>query len=247
MAASKSELTAAHKRYDEALALKSNNLPALDKWYRYELQSTLQTRQSDEKGALLTSKELVKLMKWKLTRGKFRPRLEQLAESNSDDFVQSQSKKALAQQRESESITSAKASLLTLNTLRGVGPATSSAILAAFSPKSMPFMSDEALEAAVALAGKPKYTVKEWEWYTKKMQERVKEEGWEGGVGELEAAAWAYVVLKRHNLLDKNSVTTTTAKHDEKSELGKYSERSPLAPEEPTPSSSPRKRRKVKR
>lgn len=55
------------ERYTEALAKKSNKLPDLDDWYRNELQSTVQSRKTSKEGAFLTTTELVKLMKWKLT------------------------------------------------------------------------------------------------------------------------------------------------------------------------------------
>lgn len=65
--ATKVELQESLERYEEALAKKSNKLFELDDWYRNELQSTVQSRKSSEVGAYLTTTELVKLMKWKLT------------------------------------------------------------------------------------------------------------------------------------------------------------------------------------
>ncbi|KAG4065403.1 hypothetical protein HA402_002801 [Bradysia odoriphaga] len=160
-----------------------------------ELQSTVQSRKSSKDGAYLTTTELVKLMKWKLTRGKFRPRLEQLAGSNSDDMVKNTTKEAFELLSKSTSIDSAKQSLLKLNCLKGIGPATSSAILSLFSPDSLPFMSDEALKFAAGLSEKPKYTVKEWEWFVAEMRKRMKKEDW-SGTDELEKAAWSFAVLK---------------------------------------------------
>lgn len=65
--ASKAELQKSLPRYEEALERKSKKLPELDDWYRNELQPTIQSRKSGKEGAYLTTKELVKLMKWKLT------------------------------------------------------------------------------------------------------------------------------------------------------------------------------------
>lgn len=90
---------------------------------------------------------------------------------------------------------SAKGSLLKLNTLKGIGPATSSAILSLFSPDSLPFMSDEALKFAAGLKDKPKYTVKEWEWFVVEMRNRMNREDW-SGTDELEKAAWSFAVFK---------------------------------------------------
>lgn len=95
----------------------------------------------------------------------------------------------------STSIDTAKQSLLKLNSLKGIGPATSSAILSLFSPDSLPFMSDEALKYAAGLDEKPKYTVKEWEWFVAEMRNRIKREDW-SGTDELEKAAWSFAILK---------------------------------------------------
>lgn len=65
--ASKYDLEKSLERYEEAVKNKSKNLPDLDNWYRNELQATVQSRKSTKEGAYLTTKELVKLMKWKLT------------------------------------------------------------------------------------------------------------------------------------------------------------------------------------
>ena len=228
MVVTKDQLRAAHVRYEEALQLKSDKLLALDQWYRSELSSTLQARQRDQDGAFLTTDELVKLMHWKLTRGKFRPRLEQLAQSNADSFVRAQTRKAFAILSESESPEAAKESLIVLNSLKGVGPATSSAILSPFKPHSMAFMSDEALEIAACLVGKPKYTVGEWQWYTEKMRERASEEAWEGGTSQLEQSAWAYAVLKRNAKLTTGEVQhPATKKTKKRSQTNEAPEQTP--------------------
>lgn len=65
--ASPSDLKAALPKYEEALVKKSNKLLVLDNWFHTELQSTVQDRRSSNEGAYLTTTELVKLMKWKLT------------------------------------------------------------------------------------------------------------------------------------------------------------------------------------
>lgn len=67
MCASEDDLKAAHLRYDEAVKLKSEKLPELDKWYREELPDIIKQRKASKEGAHLTTHELIKLMKWKLT------------------------------------------------------------------------------------------------------------------------------------------------------------------------------------
>ncbi|KAJ6649711.1 hypothetical protein Bhyg_04950 [Pseudolycoriella hygida] len=215
--ANKVDLQRSLQRYDEALATKSDRLPELDKWYRNELRSAVQSRKSDEDGAYLTTAELEKLVKWKLTRGKFRPRLEKLAGSNPDEIVKNTTKEAFSLLIESTSLAKVKESLLKLNTLKGIGPATSSAILSLFSPDSLPFMSDEALKFGAGLNEKPKYTVSEWEWFIGKMRNRVEKEGW-NGTDELEKAAWSFGTLKP-------SITSTTEKRPATSENSSQSKR----------------------
>lgn len=227
------ELETSLPKYEEALAKKSNKLPDLDNWYRNELHSIIQSRKSSKEGAYITTEELVKLMKWKLTvrhllfenvhlykidctllqRGKFRPRLEQLAGSNPDEIVKNTTQEAFSLLSDSTSIESAKEGLLKLNSLKGIGPATSSAILSLFSPESLPFMSDEALKFAAGLVEKPKYTIKEWEWFVGEMRKRTKKENW-SGTDELEKAAWSFAVLKTsiNNAKEDNKKRTSDEK-----------------------------------
>lgn len=139
-------------------------------------------------------------------RGKFRPRLEQLAGSNPNEIVKNITREAFSLLSDSTSIENAKESLLKLNSLKGIGPATSSAILSLFSPGSLPFMSDESLKFAAGLNDKPKYTIKEWEWFVVEMRKRMEKEDW-SGTDELEKAAWSFAVLKT------STNTEVTQKH----------------------------------
>ncbi|MCL4144444.1 UNVERIFIED_CONTAM: hypothetical protein GTU68_003861 [Idotea baltica] len=117
-----------------------------------ELCSTVKKRLKPH----ITRAELVDLMKWKLLRGKWRPRLVQFAESNSPDLVEDVSRKAvvLAEQDEIEE------AIQKLCCMKGVGPATASAILSACIPEKCAFFADEV--AQVFLEGKLNYTLKEY-------------------------------------------------------------------------------------
>lgn len=130
----------------------------LDKWYQEELPALISSRSEKH----LTQSELVKLMEWKLTRGKFRPKLQQLVASNGDDAVRECSRKAFGL------LPDVQAAVAALSALKGVGPATASAVLAAGAPESAAFMSDEAMESVPGL--KPiQYTAKHYALYLQKM------------------------------------------------------------------------------
>lgn len=67
----------------------------------------------------------------------FRPRLLDFVSSLDDAVVKSASQKAF------QSLPDISKSVSELTVLKGVGPATASAVLAAFAPELTPFMSDE--------------------------------------------------------------------------------------------------------
>ncbi|XP_067345433.1 uncharacterized protein zgc:112496 isoform X2 [Channa argus] len=95
---------------------KPGKLLSLDKWYQEELPLLISSRPHKH----VTLSELVKLMEWKLTKGKFRPRLQQLVASNSDETVEKCSRKAFSL------LPDVQAAIAELSFLKGVGPATAS-------------------------------------------------------------------------------------------------------------------------
>ncbi|KAL8593312.1 hypothetical protein ACOMHN_009965 [Nucella lapillus] len=162
---------------------KGKDLLKFDIWYQEELAAVLSQR-SDK---CIKHDELAKLMKWKLMRGKFRPRLQELAESNSAASVEAASKKAspqispqmlavqhfprgkfrprlqeLAESNSAASVEAAskkafkalpnlRSAIEALTVLRGIGPATASAVLAVGAPHLAPFMADESMQALPGL------------------------------------------------------------------------------------------------
>ncbi|XP_041363750.1 uncharacterized protein LOC121379279 [Gigantopelta aegis] len=137
--------TAVYFLYDKVLKAKSaklrgsntKELLSLDTWFQRELPSSIAERTDKH----ITHTELTKLMKWKLMRGKFRPRLQQLVETNSTDDVIEASKEAF------QSLPDLSSAVKRLTVLKAVGPATASAVLAAGAPAHAPFMADEAMLA----------------------------------------------------------------------------------------------------
>uniref|UniRef100_A0AAQ4S0E0 Zgc:112496 n=1 Tax=Gasterosteus aculeatus aculeatus TaxID=481459 RepID=A0AAQ4S0E0_GASAC len=177
----------AYASYWDAVEAKSNSkkpgkLLHLDKWYQEELPKLISGRPDKH----VTQSELVKLMEWKLTRGKFRQRLPQLG-----GFQQRVRRGEMFQKAIAE-----------LCCLKGVGPATASAVLAAGAPEQAAFMSDEATESVPGL--KPvQYTAKHYALYLGKMVERTEklnkvdpQQDWTPH--RLELCLWAWTTAKQH-------------------------------------------------
>ncbi|KAJ8284165.1 hypothetical protein COCON_G00030150 [Conger conger] len=157
------------EKYWQVVKLKSDGkgkkhgrLLPLDKWYQEELPAAIAGRSE----RYLTHSELAKLMEWKLTRGKFRPRLQQLVETNSSETVERCTKKAFSL------LPDITAAITELSSLKALGPATASAVLAAGAPEQAAFMADEAVESIPNL--KPiQYTVKHYSLYLQSVKERT--------------------------------------------------------------------------
>uniref|UniRef100_A0A672K1J0 Zgc:112496 n=1 Tax=Sinocyclocheilus grahami TaxID=75366 RepID=A0A672K1J0_SINGR len=95
-------------------------------------------------------------------KGKFRPRLQQLIGSNSEEAVQSSTSKAFGL------LPDVQAAITELCKLKGVGPATASAVLAAGAPGEVAFMADEAVESIAEL--RPvEYTAKHYALFLQKI------------------------------------------------------------------------------
>ncbi|XP_076616184.1 uncharacterized protein LOC143339067 [Chaetodon auriga] len=173
---------------------KPGKLLNLDKWYQEELPTLISSRPDKH----VTLSELVKLMEWKLTRGKFRPRLQQLVASNSADTVEKCSRKAFSL------LPDVQAAIAELSSLKGVGPATASAVLAAGAPDQTAFMSDEAMESVPGL--KPiQYTAKHYVLFLGKMVEKAEKLNKAGPQRDwtphrLELCLWAMTTAEQQQL-----------------------------------------------
>ncbi|CAL5229628.1 g12992 [Coccomyxa viridis] len=148
-------------------ALENPKLTELERWFFDELPDALSKR----KPMHLTSDELVKIVEWKLTRGKWRPKLLDYAKAHSEDTVReataSAFKSLIDAPTNSENL---KEAMSALTALKGIGPATASALLTAAFP-DVPFQSDEAM--AAALNGQKEYTSSFYFKYAAKVQERA--------------------------------------------------------------------------
>ncbi|XP_054849603.1 uncharacterized protein LOC129339027 isoform X2 [Eublepharis macularius] len=177
----------------EAKGKKKKDLVVLDKWYQEELPAAI----AERKTRYLTREDLVKLMDWKLSRGKFRPRLQQLVATNSTESVESCTEKAF------RLLPDVAAAITELSKLKAVGPATASAILAAGAPEAVAFMADEAMESIPGLAP-VQYTLKHYMLYLGKIQSCVEklnkdaEKTWTPQ--HVEKCLWAWAVAEKLQL-----------------------------------------------
>ncbi|XP_066140598.1 uncharacterized protein Amun [Euwallacea fornicatus] len=147
------------KLYPQALRLKADNkakkpeeLIKLDNWYQNELPKKIKSRGKD---AHMNHEELVMTMKWKQIRGKFYPQLSYLVKVNTPRMVMQETKKAF------KKLPNLEQAITALGNLKGVGTTMASALLAAASPESAPFMADECLMAIPDIEGID-YTTKEY-------------------------------------------------------------------------------------
>ncbi|KAJ0015858.1 hypothetical protein NQD34_014148 [Periophthalmus magnuspinnatus] len=184
-------------------------LLTLDKWYQEELPACISNRSERH----VTHVELAKLMEWKLTRGKFRPRLQHLVESNSADTVEKCSRKAFSL------LPDVHAAITELSALKGVGPATASAVLAAGAPEQAAFMSDEAMESIPGITP-IQYTAKHYILYLTKMLEQTEKlnrldhlRDWTPQ--KLEQCLWAYSITTKQQLPLLQNISVSNKRNSE--------------------------------
>ncbi|KAM3964536.1 LOW QUALITY PROTEIN: protein amun [Aphomia sociella] len=189
------------KLYPQALKLKAEQktkkpeeLVKLDNWYQNELPKKIKSRGKD---AHMIHEELVQLMKWKQARGRFYPQLSYLIKVNTPRAVMQETKKAFRKLPNIESAMTA------LSNLKGVGTATASALLAAASPDTAPFMADECLQAIPAMEGSD-YTAKEYLNFVnhiKSVCDRLNKE--QNGCGKKWSPHMVELALWTHNIVSE--------------------------------------------
>ncbi|KDE07782.1 hypothetical protein MVLG_02050 [Microbotryum lychnidis-dioicae p1A1 Lamole] len=219
------QLRTALSHYPTSLALRANasksskELVELDHWFRVDLRHKLgisapgdadhgatkpktKTKNSANQLVPLDRDDLTNLMRWKLARGKFRPRLIELAASNPTTLIDSVLTPLLERSTPSLSL------VPLLSTLRGIGPATSSALLSLYRPRTDPFLSDEAWTVFFPTE-KPEYTEKAYKRFCEVFKVRLEEEGW-GSAEELEMACWSWAVREKYGKVEEDGATKET-------------------------------------
>jgi hypothetical protein len=158
-----SDWAAALANYDVQLNRQGSELLLKrDPWYRHELVPLLAERAEP----FLSRDELVWIVEWKMARGVWRARNLHLARSNSSAEVEQASRAAFA------AVPDARAPLRLLSTLKGVGPATASAALAAFRPDLYPFF-DDVVAAQIPGQVSDEFTLKAYLTYADALRRRA--------------------------------------------------------------------------
>jgi hypothetical protein len=157
-------------------------LPELDGWYRNELPELIAARRSPH----VTLNDLIRLTEWKMARGVWRAPNLVLVRSNPPATVVDTSKAALAR------IPDPTAPIAHLATLKGVGPATASAVAAAAAPTMYPFF-DELVAAQIPGLGAVAWTLGYYARYAGALRERAAKLGKQWTPVMVERALWAHV------------------------------------------------------
>jgi hypothetical protein len=169
------------ERYDHVVDSQGvARLPELDRWSRHELPGLLAARKS----AHVILPELVRLTEWKMARGVWRAPNLILVRSNPPAQVVSTSTAALA------AAPHATTPIATLATLKGVGPATASAVASAYRPEVYPFF-DELVAAQVPGLGAVAWTLAYYARYAGALRARAAQLGGDWTPVMVERALWS--------------------------------------------------------
>ena len=157
-------------------------LEPLDTWYRTALPSLIAARTQP----YLTHDEMVRITEWKMHRGVWRaPNLVRV-KSNDPPLVIDVTSRGLAL------VPHPTKPVKEIATLDGVGPATASAVVAAFAPAVYPFF-DELVAAQVPNLGSVAWTLSYYARYAEALRARAAllGDGWMPVM--VERALWAFV------------------------------------------------------
>lgn len=182
-----SEWRATLNRYEAVVDAQGvARLTELDGWYRNELPGVVAARRR----AHVTLPELVRLAEWKMARGVWRAPNLVLVRSNAPDDVIETSTAALA------AVPNPSTPIAILAKLKGVGPATASAVVAATAPEVYPFF-DELVAGQVPGLGPVAWTPSYYARYANALRARAAELGAGWTPVMVEQALWAHVGGKR--------------------------------------------------
>jgi hypothetical protein len=155
-------------------------LPELDRWYREELPERIAGRSPPS----LTLDEMAGLTEWKMARGVWRQRNLVLVRSNAAEEVRETSAGALSH------VPHPTKPISELAKLKGVGPATASAAVAAAAPQLYPFF-DELVAAQLPGLGAVAWTLGYYARYAEALRAAAAELGPPWTPTLIERALWA--------------------------------------------------------
>jgi len=140
----------------------------------------------------LQKADVVTTVAWKLSRGTWRPRLLAFAEALQEGEVESAAAAAAAALKGAKAggapgKPAVQAAIAALSELKGIGPATATALLTVADP-SIPFLSDE---AAVGSGGEREYTIPAALRLTAALRERASALGPPWTARDIERALWS--------------------------------------------------------
>ena len=154
---------AALEQYADIIeAQQVNGLVELDAWYRNKLPAIIAARSP----GYITRTELERVTVWKMKRGVWRERNRLLAESNPSAVIKKTSSDAFA------AIPDPRKPVDLLSQLAGVGPATSSGVLACVAPAIYPFF-DELVAVQIPDLGKVAFTASYYQRYAEQLRKRA--------------------------------------------------------------------------
>jgi hypothetical protein len=169
-------------RYPEVIQGQGvDRLVELDLWYRGELRDQVRGRDP----AHINRDELARITEWKMARGVWRARNLGLIWSNDADAVAETSADAFAQAPDP------KRPVTTLARLKGVGPATASAVVAAVHPETYPFL-DDIVAAQIPDLGDVRYTLTYYARYADALRARAATLGKAWSPALVERALWSH-------------------------------------------------------
>lgn len=169
-------------RYENVVAAQEvNRLTELDRWYHTELPVAICARTKPH----VTGAELAQLTEWKMKRGEWRARNLALVRSNTPELVAETTANGLA------AIPHPTKPISIIATLAGVGPATASAVVAAYAPDQYPFF-DELVAAQIPTLGPVKWTLGYYAKYATALRERATQLGAPWTPASVEQALWAH-------------------------------------------------------
>lgn len=176
------EWSRALNSYDEVIAAQGvASLRDHDDWYRNELPALMEAR----KPPYITLVELVRVTRWKMSRGRWRARNLQLVQGNDPAGVLHASRDALG------ALEHPTRPISILSTLAGVGPATASAVVAAVAPDRFPFFEDLVAEQIPGL-GKVAYTLGYYTRFSAALRDRAGKLGGNWTAESVGRAIWAH-------------------------------------------------------